>query len=184
MTGRALWHDTARMMRAADPSLSAAEIADRLGKSHSCVWKALNPEKAREYNRRANVKRAEQKRAWDRMDAERNRATCTRCGGPMGKGSGRQKTNRPRTCQTCIAAAARERDETLIRRWAEGAPVWKIAHELGTTANSLGTRINRIRTRDGGMELLPYRYREDWVDATVAGMRARRDAVAQMREAA
>jgi len=71
MQSKPNWHAEAQALRAT--GLSYAEIGRRLGRTAAGIWKACNPEKARQAAAKSNAdpKRKARKRAWDRANAER-----------------------------------------------------------------------------------------------------------------
>jgi hypothetical protein len=75
MAKRGEWHEAARIIRAAHPEWSERRIAEFLGVSKGAVWKALNPERAREFARRSNAKRG--RRSANGIGRTRRRITTT-----------------------------------------------------------------------------------------------------------
>lgn len=67
ITPEPIWLAEAQALR--DSGLTYPEIAKRLGKAQSVVWRRLNPERARELN----VARRPQKREWQRKKAAERR---------------------------------------------------------------------------------------------------------------
>jgi len=131
--------------------LSYAEIARRLGCSSAGVLKAANPERAVEYARRDRARpgRREAKRE---SDWRTSRAPCKGgCGRLIWKRSGSGY------CSDCgeVAQRARERTETIVRMWGEGATLREIATVLDSTKATVGVDIARLRKR--GYDL-PYRW--------------------------
>lgn len=131
-------------MFAANPDLSAAEVARRFGVSASGAWKVLHPDRAREMARRADADG--RGRARRRRSEERNRGECSECGGPMGLGAVWRGVER---CRSCSEAAA-GRDKWLRWRaiqlaWEDGLSMLEIADVLDTTRNTIGTDMARMR---------------------------------------
>jgi transposase len=77
---------------------SGPRIGVELGVMRSTVYKWLNPERGREYNRRENARpgRNAQKRAWEHSPAARVR--CAHCGNLAGTNS---KAVGTRLCRDC-----------------------------------------------------------------------------------
>jgi hypothetical protein len=97
----------------------------------------------------------ESQRAWkaanpDRVEAMRlaYRGTCVDCGDP----TRRSTTER---CIPCEIVRRQARFPEIMRRWEAGESIREIAAAMGTTKNSLGVTI--VRMRKAGWEL-PYRY--------------------------
>lgn len=134
-----------------EEGLSQSEAARRAGCSYTAIWRRLNPEKARERARRDNA-RPERKAA--KRAHERN-GTCPKCGGVRWRYSGE-------ICRSCEVAglhrAKAARQDDIVALWAGGASMPDIARELGTTVESIGVEMVRIR-RERGVDALPYRYR-------------------------
>lgn len=135
--------------------LSNAEIGRRLGVNGSTVYKWLNPEKAREWNRQQNAARREAKREW----ARNNRATCPECGAIRGVNSGSQGT----LCRPCSISQRGEQKEArwddIERWWNEGIPGPEIAKRLGWEKSScISVELNAMRK--AGRDV-PYRYNEE-----------------------
>jgi hypothetical protein len=119
----------------------------------SATWRALNPEKAKEYDRRSNALRAAAKRAWER---ENDRGSCDRCGALMGVGSRRIGHTNCGRCYDELRREARLARATEIERlWKAGVSVSVMADELGWRRNSLQVEIGRLRSE--GLADLPYR---------------------------
>jgi NMD protein affecting ribosome stability and mRNA decay len=113
--------------------------------TYSGRYKKAHPEKAREYNRRANAKRPDRDR-----DPYR---PCPQCGNPR----------KDRDAKLCLACA-RERDSAgrIERRdqievwWCQGLTMRQIAAQLGWDKNGLSWEMNTMRK--AGYDL-PYRRR-------------------------
>jgi DNA-binding CsgD family transcriptional regulator len=149
------WHETARAMKAADPTRTNRSIADELGVSVSTVWNALHPEAVRERSRRGNARRAAVKRAWEN---EHDRHPCA-CGALMGAGAHRAGATRCERCERAARIAAKnERWAQIAALYLSGIPLRDIAVELNTTTNALSTHLACMRA-DGWD--LPYR-RAGW----------------------
>ena len=131
--------EEARRLR--ERGYSYARIARRLGVSESAVYKGLNPDRAREYNRRSNARRNASKREWDRT---RGRATCPRCGGPMGAGS-RSPSKRREQCWRCWLDQARRRHELIAEGYRRGLAAREIAEQIGVSVHSVHTTASRLR---------------------------------------
>jgi ribosomal protein L40E len=144
-----------RAVKAANPDLSNSEVGKCCGLSKQQVWRALNPERTKEFHRRSNAQRAQAKRAWER---ENDRGVCERCGATTGVGSGRRGN---RNCKRCHNELRREarlvRAAEIERLWKSGASMYAIADELGWTRDALG--VEMVRLRNEGLADLPYRRR-------------------------
>lgn len=141
--------------------LSLREIARRMGyKSRSPVHRLLNPEVVREQTRRANIKRAPAKRAWER---QQDRPACPSCGGPRGIGSRRKS---PGLCRKCRIEKESERvlqrAGWIVVWWAQGLTVAEIAREIGWSPGHTAQEIHRLRGE--GFDL-PYRQPPKQVEA-------------------
>lgn len=148
------WQDKARAMKAADPTLTQTAIAEALGVTSGAVCKALNPERAREWQRIQNVRRAPMKRAWDRDPL--NRGWCRRCGALLGQHAKYQ--NKSGLCRDCRVfewnwdrAIA---EDVLITMARAGCSHRKIAEALGWTVATVNVRQSQLRA--GGVTV-PYR---------------------------
>lgn len=141
---RGAWYERARELHAS--GLSYAEIGRELSVTRSAVAKALNPERAREWNRRANglPGRSKAKRAWDRANPESHSDACPCCGGLKRRVSDR--------CEGCRRAVADVRRTLAEGMWADGWPHRDMAGPLGVRKFDSG----KARLEYGWD--LPYRY--------------------------
>lgn len=141
------WRLKAAGLRA--QGLSQTEIAKRCGVTPGAVSKALNPERAKEYTRRANERRdPERKRQQDASYEQRMMHPCAGCGRPVSRCAER--------CRPCFIEHVQEDRRRIVEMWAAGASMREIAAAIGTSKVSLGTTMAEMR-RDGWD--LPYRYR-------------------------
>lgn len=151
---RAQKAEIAKQLRAR--GLTHREIGERLGYTSSAITKLLNPDAAREWNRRQE-QRPERKAAKRRWEVEHDRPPCSRCGAPMGVGAHRYERD---TCRTCYdrdrAAKVAARAERIVAWWDEGLSLQEIADCLGWSRGQVGVEMHRLRRR--GYDL-PYRRR-------------------------
>jgi len=136
--------------------LSMRVIGERLGVSASCVWKWVNPEKAREVARRGNAAPGCQakKNAWHARaykDPAR-RAHCPICGGVAGRFAWDKP---PRACRNCRKAQQLSRWIAIEVLWARGLSMHEIGQRLGMSDDFMGKDMADMRA--AGREL-PYRY--------------------------
>lgn len=131
------WLQEARRLR--ERGYSYARIAFRLGVSEQRVWRALNPERARAYER---ARRAS-KRAWE----QRARAACPRCGAPMVVGS-HSPSKRPAMCRACWAAEVERRRQAVASGYRAGFTAREIAEALGVSVAAVCALACRMR-REG-----------------------------------
>jgi predicted transcriptional regulator len=140
----ATWHDHAR--RLAAEGKSNVEIAQRFGVNASAVWKALNPDRAREIRRRDNSRpqRSQAKRAWDREHdrSPEGRGVCEICGEPKGIGCRSGKR-----CQSCYRAEITARQDILRTLYEEGVPIAEIAYGLEINKESISVLLIAMRKR-------------------------------------
>lgn len=148
--------------------LSVQQIAERMGyKNHASAWKLLNPERAREMERRSNKKRGPAKRAHENA----HRAPCPECGQPMQAGSGyggrKDAQHKRDRCFDCFTMMRRTEVDDRARRiekwWAEGLKMKQIGARLGWTENHVHDEIDRLRGK--GYDI-PYRYKPGKRNAT------------------
>lgn len=129
--------------------LSDAAIARRFGVTRSCVFKWLNPARAKEYGRRDNA-RPERKA---RKLAIQNEVggSCPDCGGPLTKQAIWPRVTRCRDCyHAACREAHRERDEQIVKWWNDdGLSLREIAERLGWSVNHVQQEIWRLRYRYG-----------------------------------
>jgi len=146
MTGD--WRDEARRLRA--QRLSYGHIARVLGRPKSAVWRACNPDRAREMHYRYNHApgRQEAKNA----SAREHRPRCE-CGAPMARHATR--------CMPCNRAAEAALKDRVVTLWAAGMTTPEIATEIGWTTRSVRVWISTLRA--AGYDL-PYR-RPDRVES-------------------
>lgn len=139
------WRAQAHAMKDADPSLSNAEIGRRLGRHRSAVLKALNPDRAKAYNRVSEARpgRREQKTAWDRAHYVDRFDSCE---------CGTEKLKRSTRCQDCFTTVAAVRRTLAEGMWADGWSLKDMSAAFGVTAAYFG-----VRRLDQGWDL-PYRY--------------------------
>lgn len=152
-SARGSWHALARQLDA--EGLTNGQIAARCGVTASAVSKALNPERAREYNRRENAHRREIKTLWDRENYQRIRKDRCECGTTKIKGSER--------CQECYDATAAVRRTLAEGMWAAG---WTLG-EMGDAFGVKGCKYfpaQRVRGWD-----LPHRRTAEQVARIRAG---------------
>jgi hypothetical protein len=157
------WHAEAQTMKAADPSLSNAEIGRRLGVGTPAVWKALHPELTKERNRWDNARRRPEKREWDRQwahsEAGRGRCANPACGNLRGIGAAKRRADgepsrhgrRTYTlgyCSDCVHVIAEVRQSLGEGMWADRWPAAALREILGVQVGQM-----RLRGWD-----LPYRY--------------------------
>jgi hypothetical protein len=99
-------------------------------------YKRANPEKAREYQRRDNAKRAKAKRDW----ARENRKRCLDCGDPI------WHENR---CRPCFNAERARQHEALLDRvesmWHQGLSMRAMAEALGRTGRGVNNEVDELR---------------------------------------
>jgi predicted transcriptional regulator len=155
MAKRGEWHEAARIIRAAHPEWSERRIAEFLGVSKGAVWKALNPERAREFNARSNGKpeRKAAKAAWDKAHPESHYDECE-CGA--------QKARNSTRCLDCRRLVEESRRALAEGMWADGWRESEIREVLGTF--QVGA------ARQGGWNL-PYRRTPKQVARITAGTR-------------
>jgi transposase len=159
-----------------DQGLTHRAIGDRLGVTHSCVTKWLNPNLAREWARRQEAKpsTAARKRAWDRA----HRATCPRCGGLRGQATA-IPSRADGLCVNCDnAARAAEADVTarkVVALWADGKKFSEICAAMGWSKGTLSAMMDRYRK--AGYDL-PYRRQGEALENVRRGQAGRRDRVA------
>jgi hypothetical protein len=125
-------------------------VARRVGRRPSTVWKVLNPERTLVLNARDRTSRRLQRRATDRVRAERLRGTCLECGGKMGAGHAEDGT-----CIDCLKARRRARAERMAQMWAEGLSMREIGKRVGLVRVS--PEIAWWREREPS--LFPHRHR-------------------------
>jgi transposase len=147
------WREDAQALRAADATLSYSEIARRVGVTSPTVWKLFNKERALESDRRTRDKRRVRRREIDREYSARKRSVCTTCGQHCGIGTGK-KSHQPEQCRDCFLAAVDAKRDEIRRLWLAGQTMRQIAEAIGTTTNSLGVMM--VRMRESGWDL-PYR---------------------------
>jgi transposase len=128
--------------------LTDREIGEYLGVDKSTVWKWRHPDQRKEFDRRDREKRRESRREWNRAHMH---APCPLCGGPMS----RNKAAGDR-CAKCREIAEHARRSCIQDMWLDGHTMSEIADALGTTLESLG--VTMVRMRKQGWDL-PYRYR-------------------------
>jgi DNA-binding CsgD family transcriptional regulator len=126
------WHIEARDLHA--QGLSYREIAERLGYTHSAVWRACHPDRTREMTYRSNrvPGRQEAKNAHDRE----HRPLCE-CGAPM-----RRRATRCMTCQRAAEAALKDQ---VVALWAVGKTSREIADAIGWTPKATAAWISQLR---------------------------------------
>jgi ribosomal protein S27E len=155
----------------ADRGLGVSAIAAEIGVTYGAVYKALHPERAREYNRKteARPERKVAKRIWSREQ----RVVCSDCGREAGTYSKYKGVLR---CQECENARRRRKRARRAHRietwWAEGLTLREIAERLGTSKNAVGVTIHGLRAE--GFDL-PYR-RPGYVRARIRAGQERKAA--------
>lgn len=148
---RGEWHERARQLAAAGHG--TAEIARRLGVTPPAVWKALNPERAREIYRRDNAR--PERVVAKRRAANAARVLCEDCGRSLSPGSLWRSHHRCHPCWRVRVRAERlERGRRIEAMWLEGLSLREIAERFGWTVNHLGVEI--VWLRGQGLDL-PYR---------------------------
>lgn len=139
------WRERARAMRAADPTLNYSAIGRATGVSKQQVWRLFNPEKVRA----ENARRRRYKREWEKAQ----RATCDRCGEPMGPGTARADGSRARAkavgdrCQPCRTELRVKRVLAMAHlRITEGLDNRAIAERLDLPVVKVTSELYRLRT--------------------------------------
>lgn len=129
------WHDRLRAVHADRPELSRRELAVQFGVSKTSVARVLNSASVRE-SRTADPRRARQKRAWDKENAESFKNTC-RCGDLKSKESLR--------CDQCKKAWIATRRSLVEGMWADGWTLTEIGEVLGKSQRVAGNLIGAGR---------------------------------------
>lgn len=145
-----VWTPRARHLRAS--GMTYAAVASNLGLSETTVYKRLNPERTRRYNRQSNARRGRQKLDWAAGQARRpeRRGRCQRCDGEMGIG-----VLQDGECARCRTKRVNEEAQTAERMWSQGAAFIEIAEHLGRSKGSLSGMFSQWRSE--GRDL-PRRY--------------------------
>ena len=121
--------------------MSYQAIADELGLTYRQVYKALNREKVREWDRASDQRhRAEIK---DRTLARRRERSplCERCGQPLSR-----PTNQS-PCRKCRSEIYDENLRYIAKAWNAGATAMEISAVLGIPPNSVSTMASLARKR-------------------------------------
>lgn len=154
LTRVASWKLQAQAMKAADPARSCASIARELGRCQPQVWKALNPERALESDRKTREKRRARRQEIDREYSARRRATCEVCGQECGIGTGRAG-HAARRCRPCSLSIVDTKYSAIEGMYEDGWPVRLIAAALGYGPTSVPPELHRLRK----MGRIGYRYK-------------------------
>jgi len=142
----------AKAKRLREQGLTYQQIAERLNvSSNGVVSRWLNPERAKEADRRSNAKRNDYKRQWDRD----NRAECPRCGGAMCAGS-RSPSHCPDRCWECLRDEADARIRRFIALRREGLLNPEIAEREGTTVPAVAMTLSNARRQGYDVPPSPY----------------------------
>jgi hypothetical protein len=166
MAKRGQWHEAARIIQAEHPEWSYERIARFLNVSNAGVWKALNPERARELNRQSNAKRNAAKREWDRAHAEDRYDKCE-CGTRKKKTSSR--------CDDCVRVAAEARRQLAEGMWADGWTYREIAEAFGVSVDRMAVAVAQWR-KQGHADAFPHRRTPEQVARITAGWQRAADA--------
>ena len=137
------------------------EIAEEFGVTTGCIFKWVNPDRAKAYGRRdsARPERRVAKRAWEKN----HRATCSECGGSMGVGSalssGERNTARTASdvCAECNSRRRAERCVEMMRLRHEGLLTIEIGQRLGVPAATVATEMTRLRALGFDIPPSPYK---------------------------
>jgi hypothetical protein len=159
MAKRGQWHEAARIIRAAHPEWSNGRIARFLNVGEPAVWKVLNPERAREFNRQSNAKRNTAKRQWDRAHKEARYDQCE-CGA--------RKLKRAARCDGCARAVADARRQLAEGMWADGWTTREMAEAFGISKDRMGLTLATWRRR-GYADAFPHRRTPEQVARITAG---------------
>lgn len=139
----------AEAQRLSEAGLNNREIANHFGVTQSCIWKWLNPEKARASHARteADPARKKKKRAWER-------GVCKSCGGVA------SDVRRHALCATCDRARRRAEAEQRVEVFIElrrcGLLNTEIAAQEGTTRDSVASTFHAAKAR--GLDVPPSPY--------------------------
>lgn len=154
------WRDKAIALKQANPSRTHADIARECGVTRGAVWKALNPERAREGNRIDNARRAAAKRAWENA----HRLACAQCGRPMGAGSVRSDGSRSsqvqgEVCKPCRTRRRAERAVLMMELRAQGLSNAAIARKADVPRATVANELSGLRSLGFDVGLDPYALR-------------------------
>lgn len=132
--------------------MSVVQAANECGVSTAGIYKRLNPERAEDYNRRANGKSNDRKRDWENA----HRATCERCGKERGAGTRRSDGSvRAKTgfCGECRSLHRVETLREIVKLRRAGVSNWGIALKLDRPQQTIAQELSRCRL--AGMDI-PY----------------------------
>jgi transposase len=149
------WVKRARKLDA--DGVSCAEIARRVGKTYSAVYKRLHPDATAVYNVRDNGRRRTEKTEWERnrraTDPAYGKTQCVACGEPAKKDAVSER------CAPCVRRARRaarvERVRQLEHLWRAGLPIREIADLLGVPKGTVQSDLDW--GRNNGYDI-PHRY--------------------------
>jgi DNA-directed RNA polymerase specialized sigma24 family protein len=137
----------AEARRLRDEGFTWAAAGRQLGVAGPTVWKWLHPERTREWNARdnANPDRVAEKARWWReyTDDPENRKRCPACGGPTHLYV--VQSENPGICRSCVVARKERRRAGIVEGWGEGLTLRAIAARLGSTPESVGVEMVRMR---------------------------------------
>jgi hypothetical protein len=114
-------------------SMSYREIGERLGVTHGCVIKWLNPERARLARKADNARRGPAKRAWDNA----HRDNCTRCGRTLRAASSLPSRQNTGLCRPCVQDDMKAQGHATATRLEE---LWAAGKRWLRSQTSLGGR--------------------------------------------
>lgn len=122
--------------------LTVRELAALADVSYGTAWRAINPRRVREYERRARKR----KNDWE----NRHRARCASCRRPLAAGTGRANgtiSRRAKTglCRDCLDAQAASRMLALMRMRYAAVPIREIARLTRRSPNSVYGELSRLR---------------------------------------
>jgi RNA polymerase-binding transcription factor DksA len=142
------WHAEARELVA--QGMSQTAVAKYFRVTPSAVTKAVNPERAKEWNRRADARPERKKAKREEARKRLRRGGCEVCG----KTIWLPHTRCPEHSRRMEKAEMRRKE--IIRLYEAGVPLRGIAAAIGTTMNVLSGDL--VRIRKSGYPL-PYRNR-------------------------